>query len=66
MARKRKGTEGRPERVAFWITTELKERLQAAARPGVVSMGDVCNQALNEYFGIKPRSKTNDLHQQSD
>ena len=66
MARKRKGA-GRPERVAFWVTKEIKDCLLAAARPGAVSMGDVCNEALNEYFGIseKPRRQMNDRNSES-
>jgi hypothetical protein len=48
MARPRKEA-GRPRRVAFWVSEEIRSNLEAAAGDNK-TMGDVANEALELYF----------------
>jgi len=56
MARPRKDA-GRPRRVAFWVSEEIRSNLEAAAGDNK-TMGDVANEALEMYFGKVNKSST--------
>lgn len=51
MARPRKGEEkNRPHRVAFHVSAAIRDRLEREAQRRNVSMADVANAALDQYF----------------
>lgn len=51
MARPRKGYEKhRPERVAFWVTEEIKDFLSKQSKRRKISMGDVANEAFEKMM----------------
>ena len=51
MARPKKGYEkNRPERVAFWVSEEIKLYLMNEAARRDVSMGDIANEAFEKVM----------------
>lgn len=48
--------KGRTKRVAFLITPELREELEARATRER-SMGDIVNEALEQYFAKRRRTE---------